>query len=372
MSSGALPRATPDLAGVGGTLKAEPADFVVEELPLYEPLGEGEHVYVRLRREGWTTFELARRLGALFDLPSRAVGVAGRKDKHARVTQTFSLHMHKGEPGELATRIADELPVEVLDARRHANKLKRGHLLGNRFTVRITDVAELDTAQARSQAVCAALEQRGLPNYYGPQRFGMDGGNVERAERLLERLARGRGRKRHSDRDRLMLSAWQAELFNRWLALRIRRGDFQELAPGDLAHKEGTGGLFLVEDIERERPRFLRREITYTGPMFGARMRRPSGRPDELEREVLAAALDAAPFDEGTLGLAGLDGTRRVGRIAPRNLSIAAVAGGLAVTFELPKGSYATTLLEELMKVETTAVPAPAPERAPDNTQTGA
>jgi tRNA pseudouridine13 synthase len=172
---------------------------------------------------------------------------------------------------------------------------------------------------------------------------------MDSADKGGRRPQRGRRRGR-SDKDRLMLSAWQSELFNRWLALRIQRGGFQELELGDLAKKVETGGLFLVEDMDVDRPRFLRREIDYTGPMFGTRMRRPTGRPDALEREVLEQELRGA--DEEVLARAGLDGTRRAGRIAPRAMSISSSGADLVVSFELPKGSYATTLLEELMKLE--------------------
>lgn len=354
MAPGELPRITHDLPGTGGRIKAQPSHFVVEELPLYEPCGEGEHVYLRVRREGRTTHELSRGLGRLFDLPSRAIGAAGRKDKQALATQTFSLHLHEGDPGELAARVTGELGIEVLDASRHTNKLRRGHLIGNRFTIRIADIEDVESALPLARATCAAIEERGLANYFGPQRFGGDGANAERGLALLARLADGkRRRRRPSDRDRLMLTAWQAELFNRWLAQRIERGGFDELYAGDLAHKTDTGGLFDVEDIETERPRFHAREITYTGPMFGARMRWPGGRPGDEERELLARALEApasGPLDESCLRLSGLDGTRRDGRIEPRELSLTLDDGALVVSFALPKGAYATTLLDELMK----------------------
>lgn len=130
-----LPFITADLPGIGGEIKAEPDHFVVEEIPLYEPAGEGEHVYVHLTREGWTTRALQRELISLFDLRDVDVGCAGLKDKHARVTQTFSLLLRDEDEATVARRIQEALPVEVVWAQRHRNKLRRGHLLGNRFHI---------------------------------------------------------------------------------------------------------------------------------------------------------------------------------------------------------------------------------------------
>ncbi|MDP6357965.1 MAG: tRNA pseudouridine(13) synthase TruD, partial [Planctomycetota bacterium] len=132
---------TDDLPGIGGELKAEPSHFVVEEIPLYEPEGEGEHIYVSLRREGQTTRQIQMELCRIFDLNDAAVGCAGLKDKHARTTQTFSLHM-PGDEQEVADRIQQEMNVELLSSKRHQNKLRTGHLIGNRFTIVVVDVKD--------------------------------------------------------------------------------------------------------------------------------------------------------------------------------------------------------------------------------------
>ncbi len=335
------PFITADLPGIGGEIKADPAHFVVEEIPLYEPAGYGEHVYVRLTREGWTTRALQKRLASLFGLREVDVGYAGLKDKHARVTQTFSLLLRDVDEATVADRIQKALPVEVVWAQRHRNKLKAGHLLGNRF--RIVVLHPRPESMAQTEVIAQALQARGLPNYYGRQRFGLNGDNARRGrEALLGRGPRERWLRR------FLLSAYQAALFNVWLAERIRRGWFERLLTGDIAKKTDTGGLFEVMDAAVESPRFQRGEITYTGPIYGARMRWASGEPGELERMVL----ETAGVTSEMLRQARLDGSRRLARLLLSDLSFEPYPNGLLFTFTLPKGAYATTALREFMKVE--------------------
>jgi len=332
---------TADLPGIGGEIKAEPAHFVVEEIPLYQPVGEGEHIYVCLTREGWTTRALQKRLTDLFGLREVDVGCAGLKDKHARVTQTFSLLLRDVDEATVDRRIQEALPVEVLSTRRHRNKLRRGHLLGNRFHIVVLYPEQ--EAMARAEAIAQALRTHGLPNFYGAQRFGIDGDNARRGREVLL----GRGPRQRWLR-RFLLSAYQAALFNVWLTERIRRGWFERLLTGDIAKKTDTGGLFEVMDADVELSRFQRREITYTGPIYGARMRWASGEPGELERMVLATAEVTTEM----LRRARLDGSRRPARLFLDDLGIASHPEGLLFTFNLPKGAYATTVLREFMKTE--------------------
>lgn len=337
-----LPFITADLPGIGGEIKAEPAHFVVEEIPLYEPVGEGEHVYVRLTREGWTTRALQQQLISLFGLREVDVGCAGLKDKHARVTQTFSLLVRDVDEATVSRRIQEDLAVEVVWVRRHRNKLRRGHLLGNRFYIVVLHPEP--EAIARAEAIAQALLEHGLPNFYGTQRFGIEGDNAQRGR---EMLLSGRG-PRERWLKRFLLSAYQAALFNAWLTERIRRGWFERLLTGDIAKKTDTGGLFEVMDAEVELPRFQRREITYTGPIYGARMRWASGEPGELEQRVL----EAAEVKTEMLRRARLDGSRRPARLFLDDLGIEPHSDGLLFTFTLPKGAYATTVLREFMKTE--------------------
>jgi len=335
-----LPYITGDLDGVGGEIKVEPAHFVVEEIPLYEASGEGQHVYVRLTKENWTTRAVEDELARIFELRDVDIGCAGRKDKHARTTQTFSLNLPNVDEGEVARRIRERLPVEVDWIRRHRNKIKAGHLLGNRF--RIVVLRPDPNAVPQAQAVVQALRQRGLPNYYGPQRFGREGDNAERGREILRT---GRGPRKRWLR-RLLLRAYQSALFNTWLVARIQRGWFQRVLTGDVAKKRDTGGLFEVEDVESAQPRFERDDITYTGPIYGSRMWWAKGEPGELEREILAQA----EVTEEMLDRAHLSGSRRRARLVLDDLEVAPHPDGFLLTFSLPKGSYATTVLREIMK----------------------
>ena len=336
-----LPLITAELPGVGGTIKAEPQHFVVEELPLYEPEGEGEHVYVKLRREGWTTRSMQEELARLFGLDTRSVGCAGLKDKCAVATQTFSLHLFGVSEEEVASRIQEALPFEVIGVRRHRNKLKTGHLLGNRFVIRV--LSPEPGAEERVPGIVEALRERGLPNFYGSQRFGHGGANIEEGRRILLGELR-----RKPWQSRFLLSAYQSYLFNLWLAERIRAGWFGQLLPGDIARKQDTGGIFEVEDAPTDQLRFQGREISYTGPIYGKRLRWATGEPGQLEARILK---DAGVTTE-MLRRTRLDGTRRLACIFLSDLCVEPETGCLTFSFSLPKGAYATILLREFMKTE--------------------
>jgi tRNA pseudouridine13 synthase len=334
-----LPYVTDAKLAIGGRIKREPSHFIVEEIPLYEPCGTGEHVYLRCRREGRTTLDVIDALARCFGIRARDIGYAGLKDKQARATQTFSLPLAGVAPDDTAERARSALGIEVLSARRHANKLRRGHSIGNRFHVLIEDVSE--NALAAARAIAREIGVRGLPNFYGPQRFGADAKNAERGRRLLHAP-------RSDARSRLMLSALQSHLFNAWLAERVRIGRFDVVSPGDVGKRVDNGALFDVVDEEAENARMQKHEITYTGPMYGARMRPAHGAAGELEGEILRRhEIDVAEFAR-----AGLDGSRRAARIFVDDLEIAGEASCVHARFSLPKGAYATVLLRELMKTE--------------------
>lgn len=332
-----LPCATADLPGIGGRVKTAPEDFVVEEVALYEPSGAGEHVYVRHRRAGVTTQDLAHRLARLFGLRPFDVGVAGLKDKVAVAEQTFSLPLPKADVDEVARTVAAELPGEVVWVRRHGNKLRRGHLLGNRFHVLVRGVDAAAPAAAR--AIGARLAQIGVPNFYGEQRLGEDGRNVEK----------GRERLRDDRRDwlsNLHRTAWQADLYNQWLCDRLAAGTSAVLLAGDVAKRLDNGALFDVEDAAGETARAERREITPSGPLFGADMRRARLEPGAHEERLLAAS--GIAWEE--LERSRLMGSRRAARVPLLDLGVDPAADGLWLRFRLPKGSYATVVLREFTR----------------------
>ena len=343
-----LPYVTHDLQGVGGQLRVSADHFLVEELLLYEPEGKGQHLYVNLTKEGLTTKEVQQKLATLFGLQTGDVGFAGLKDKHARSSQTFSL-MITNVDNDLIDRakkhIEDSLPVTVNWTRLHRNKLKPGHLLGNRFIIKITGLTLVQTeALQRAREIARRLKERGLPNFFGPQRFGFDGDNVRRGHAIIL------GKKDGVDRwlRYFFISSYQSYLCNRYLIRRLELGAFDRLLTGDIAKKHATGGLFQVEDVGKEQPRYERREISFTAPMYGTKMWAAIGPSGELETETLMkAGLTIEQFE-----LLGIRGTRRMGRLLVPDLTTDLDPQGLLVRFSLPKGAFATTVLREIMKTD--------------------
>lgn len=331
-----LPFISTDLPGLGGRIKARPEDFQVEEIPLYEPAGDGPHLYLTLRRSGLTTRQVVEDLAGRFGVSVGAVGYAGLKDKEAVTTQTFSLETSLGED-EARDRAADE-KWEILTVARHRNKLKVGHLLGNRFTVVLRDqTGGLDQARA----IAGRLRESGLPNYFGPQRFGQSGGNAADGLEIL-RSGRKAGR---GWRDKFMLSALQSFIYNHYLALRIRRGLFETILTGDVCKKYATGGLFVSEDGNIETERLRAGELSHTGPIFGSKMKAAAGPAGELEAEALAE-LNLSPAEAARAGA----GDRRLSRLLIPELAVSEVEGGLSFCFALPKGAYATSVMREFIK----------------------
>ena len=321
--------------------KARPEDFVVEEIPAYPPSGSGEHVHVTFRKRLCTTEEAVRLLARALGADPRGCGYAGQKDKVGVTTQsaTFPVPM-KVDPAPLLDTFTDDR-VTVLSWARHNGKLKPGHLHGNRFTVLLRDVPH----EAMAPITEVVLSSKGgFPNAFGPQRFGRDGDNPERALAWLSGKNRGPRDKREQ---RMLFSSLQALLFNELLERRVRDGSWQAVLPGDVAKKHDTGGLFTVptsgadlEDAERRAREHL---VSATGPLFGATMRWPEGDALAIELGVLEArGLEARSFDAfRALG----EGTRRPLRVFADEVAVEPVEGGLCVRFVLPKGTYATTLL---------------------------
>lgn len=317
---------------------ASPEDFRVDELPLFTPSGEGEHTYVHVEKVGRTTEEIVRALARAAGVRPRDVGYAGRKDRFAVATQWLSV---PGLAPESATGLA--LPgARVLAAVRHSHKLRTGQLAGNRFslTLRGVDAAAAERAAAR----LAELVERGLPNRFGAQRFGRDGDNAALGRRILT----GEQPVRDRRQARFLASAYQAAVFN--AVLEARGTALERLETGDVAVVHASGGLFTVDDAAAEQPRADRFEISATGPIFGSRFERPTGRPGACEAEVLRAH-GVAESLVAPRGLR-LRGGRRALRVQPQEASAEAREDALRLRFVLPPGSYATVLVDELLADE--------------------
>jgi tRNA pseudouridine13 synthase len=335
------PTVTIDLPGTGGRIRAEPEDFEVTELPAYSFSGDGEHLYLRLEKRGHTTKfvveALARQLGVNF----KDIGVAGLKDRHAVTRQWISL------PRKYEARLEQfALPdARILEVTAHTNKLGIGHLKGNRFRIRVRDTtAPLE----RAASILERLRVLGVPNYFGPQRFGNTGGNAVRGYELVK-SGRMRGPESIAVK-RFLVSSLQSLLFNHILARRLERGAFDAMLVGDVAKKHDTGGTFTVSDAALETERAKRLEISATAPLFGRKLMPAHGDALALEDEVLSAF--SLTRDEFT----DRHGDRRITRINIADCTLEPTEDGYWFGFDLPKGSFATVVLREVMKVDVDAV----------------
>jgi tRNA pseudouridine13 synthase len=391
---------TAEVPGTGGTIKGSPEDFLVEEIAAYQPSGQGEHCYALIEKRGIATLEALRRLSKALGVPERDIGYAGMKDAIGVTRQTVSIP--RVSPQAV---LALEIPgMTILSAVLHGNKLRLGHLKGNRFQIRVRDTAP--GALASAEAAIAVLERRGVPNRFGSQRYGVQGNSHligaamlrrdfkaavdvligdpaavhderwrlaieayrrgELAESLslfpghfrVERELIGRLVQRPEAFDkafnsiqprlkRLYLSAFQSSLFDRVLEHRLE--SLEEVAPGDIAFKHENGACFLVKDAEIEAARAKDFEISATGPMFGCTMMEAEGAQGELERGVLAEQ-GLTPESFNLAGGLRMEGERRALRVPLNGAFVRDEAGDLVVGFSLPRGSYATCVMSEIMK----------------------
>jgi tRNA pseudouridine13 synthase len=337
------PFLTSNLPGIGGHIRTVPEDFHVEERPLYLPCGEGEHLYVTITKRGLSTTDLVRRLSSTLGVKAQAIGVAGLKDARAVTTQMVSLQGIS--PEQIARLRIDDTILNVQILGRHRNRLRTGHHSGNRFRLVIRHVAD-----HAGETVPAALHQlsiRGVPNYFGRQRQGNAGDNYQVGAALLQDARR---REKMNRATRIWyLNSYQSFLFNRILARRI--GHLDRVFAGDWAMKLENGACFLVEDAEKEQPRADRFEISPTGILFGSRVSWASGEPGSIEEAVIA---EAGATKEGLIAAAkacGFRGERRTLRIPLAELDWSLSSNTLTLSFSLPPGAYATSVLRELMKV---------------------
>lgn len=337
------PFLTSGVTGIGGRMKVSPEDFRVEERPLYLPCGAGEHLYVRITKRGLSTPDLVLRLSSELGVKVKGIGIAGLKDAQAVTTQMVSLHGIAED--ELARIRPDEqlLSVEVLG--RHRNRLRKGHHAGNTFHVKVREVSP--DAGAVVPEVLKELQERGVPNYFGPQRQGRRGLNYQTGAQLLTDPER---RNRMGKSQRIWyLHAYQSYIFNRLLGSRIARLD--RVLSGDWAMKQENGACFQVTDPAIEQPRADRFEISPTGILFGSRAPWASGESGVIERTVVESC-GATPEGLTKAGReCGFRGERRTFRIKLEDLDWSLDQGTLSLSFSLPPGAYATSVLRELMKV---------------------
>ena len=327
-----LPRAHGEPV-LSGPFRVNPGDFQVEELPAFAPSGQGEHLLLEVEKRGMNTVHAARLLAQAAGIGEAAVGYAGLKDRHAVTRQRFSLHLPRRQMPDLSG-LGEGL--RVLSAHWHERKLPRGALAGNRFLLRLPGPeGEREAAEVRLRLIAS----RGLPNYFGEQRYGRSGDNVEAARRMF--AGRRVGRAQRS----IYLSAARSALFDAVLAERVRQGNWQGGLDGEVWMLDGSRSVFGPEPAT---PDLLARaealDIHPTGPLWGRGELRGAGAVAALER---AAVADAADLRAG-LEAAGLRQERRALRIRVADLAWQWQGGDLELAFRLPPGAYATVLLREL------------------------
>jgi len=325
-----------------GLLRASAEDFQVDEQLGYGASGEGEHAFLRVRKRGINTADVARELARFAGVRQVNVGFAGLKDRHAVTTQYFSVHL-PGVPDPDWHGMRSK-GLEVLEALRHNRKIRRGSLRGNAFVLVLRQV---HGPRDEAEQLLARIAAQGVPNYFGPQRFGRGASNLHRAARFLA----GEGARPKPEQKRMLLSAARSYLFNRVLAERVRRGDWNQALPGEVMLLDGSNRQFLAENPDQEiRRRVCEQDIHPSGPLPGRQGRtlRPLGEAARLEQRVLEEAPGAAWVD--ALVNQGADSERRPLRLMPAGLAWEWLAEDvLQLRFALPTGAFGTTLVRELM-----------------------
>lgn len=391
---------TSGVSGVGGLIKSSPDDFVVEEIPAYSPKGEGEHLFIKARKRGMSTPTLIRIICKKFKAREFQIGYAGLKDRDATTTQWISVHLPVKDRRVIAARAVDELNAEnenfsIIESAFHVNKLKLGHLKGNRFVIKVADLA-VPAVEAKKicETIKLELSERGVPNYFGAQRFGAarNGhvvcmafmrGDYQTAFELLYPFMRGGSpadgrqadlyklfikkswRKLVAETPQAMLrvvaSAYQSRLFNVFLS--ERANEIDKIYAGQWAQKNDSGAKFISDDEAADNERCRAKAISPTGPIYGPDMRWSSGVMGEAERELYMS--QSAPMESlrNPVGGVHLPGERRAMRFFadPIQINFDEAGNSASFAFSLPSGCYATVLLREFMKNED-AESAPLPE----------
>ena len=319
-----------------GVIRQQPEDFIVDEISSVEFTGEGEHVCLHIRKRGLNTEDVARQLSKLSGVKRRDVSFAGMKDRHAVTTQWFSIYMPgMDEPDWQSLNNED---VHVLEVIRNARKLRRGTLTGNHFqlTVREFDV-DPSTLDTRMQSI---LEQ-GVPNYFGSQRFGRGGSNLNSALQMFG------GRRVKREQRSHYLSAARSMLFNMVLSRRVIEGSWNQLLDGEVCMLAGSRGFFASEEIdEKLKQRLLEKDIHPSGPLWGKGELASKNQASELESASLA---DLSEWRDG-LEKAGLKMERRSLRLSVDDLQWEYVDKTLVLKFSLPAGCFATAVLREVVE----------------------
>jgi len=332
-------------------------DFVVEELPLYEFSGEGEHLVLFVRKKNLSTPEMIGDIARYLGIKNKEIGYAGLKDKHAMTKQYISLH----KKYEQKIDEFNHESIKIISKTYHNNKIRIGHLKGNRFYIRLKKVNP--TSAKKIDEALKNIEKVGMPNFFGYQRFGNDGNN----HILGEKLAKGEAKERNPRVKKLLINAYQSHLFNLWLSRRLEinslvrsfeadeieallnmpNGEIKKLKKqkhpfklidGDIMEHYPYGRLFEFDGSEHDFERFDKRDISVTGLLCGKKAKIASGIARDIEKD----------YDDDI----NVDGARRYAWVYPTDIDgrFNAIEAQYEMNFTLPKGSYATVLIEEIAK----------------------
>lgn len=345
-------------------------DFVVRELPLYTPSSAGEHMMIHAQKKGLSTEEMLSAFSAFTGAKMRDIGYAGLKDKEGLTSQYITI------PAKFCSTLGSfsHQNIKILSTELHNNKLRVGHLAGNAFFIRLKKVSKTDALKL--QEACANTLKNGVPNYFGYQRFGKFGDNAKQGYELLESLKNGKKSRLNPKMSNFLISAFQSELFNRWLGLRVELshycesfsaselkeifaslgvsggGDFFKalkaqtqffkLFKGDALGHYPRGAVFTCEDLNAEIAAFKEKRKSPQGAIFGKKMLEAYGVAKSLENIIISPFGDVLSF---------MNGARRPAIIWANNLSYKydEQNAHFSLSFELIKGAYATNFLREIL-----------------------
>ena len=331
-------------------------DFVVTEIPLYEFSGEGEHLVLKIRKKDLATWDAIEILAKYLNCSSREFGYAGLKDKNAMTVQSISVHRKYEE--QLKSFQNENL--KILETTYHNNKIKVGHLKGNKFFIRLKRVGSIE--KRKIEEALGSIVTHGIPNYFGFQRFGIEGDNYKKGKDIID----GKLKEKRRNLKQMYINAYQSYLFNSWLSKRIEISKLIEafepkeiyqklnlpldvvkqmkkqkhpfkLMTGDLLSHYPFGKIFTIENLEEESQKFNERDRVPTGLLSGKRVKNSEGLAYEIEKE----------YEENT----GEDGARRFAWVFPEDISsnYKEEKNWMEIQFYLPKGSYATEVIAEII-----------------------
>ncbi len=325
-------------------LKAQDTDFVVEELLGFDLAGHGEHVCLWVEKSAVNTQHIVKRLQDISGASPVQIGYCGLKDRRAVCRQWFSVHSLPGREADWS-RLEEGGEVKILRIARHNRKLRIGSHQGNRFELRLQQVS---ADQSLLEHRLRSVRERGFPNYFGAQRFGHNDDNLENARAMFDRIAASPSRRRLKPRgrDKLLLSAVRSQLFNQVLAARVQMASWNDAMGGELYQFDDGNTLFQDTLDETLKQRIVCGEVHPTGPLEGAGGMQPDGEVLELERKIV----DGFPQFRDGIARFGMRSGRRALRALPRDMQWEFSDQQLLLSFSLRSGSYATSLIREIVQ----------------------